>query len=159
MRLTLQKRIAADILKCSPKRIWIDPVRTPEVKEAVTKQDIRTLVNNGLIVKKQKNGQSKFRARKTADQKRKGRRQGVGSRKGAQNARTPRKLKWMNSIRLQRSFLRDLRNKNILNVHNYRELLLKAKGGFFRSERHIKIYINEHDLVEKKWKTQDQSYN
>ena len=151
MRLTLQKRIAADILKCSPKRVWIDPVKTPEVKEAVTKQDIRTLINNGIIVKKQKTGQSKFRARKTAEQKKKGRRQGFGSRKGAKKARSPAKQNWMNTIRLQRTFLRLLRNKNILSVDNYRMLLLKSKGGFFRSKRHIKIYINEHDLVAKKW--------
>ena|SRR3989344_5386619 len=150
MRLTLQKRIAADILKCSPKRVWIDPVKTPEVKEAVTKQDIRTLINNGIIVKKQKTGQSKFRARKTAEQKKKGRRQGFGSRKGAKKARSPAKQNWMNTIRLQRTFLRLLRNKNILSVDNYRMLLLKSKGGFFRSKRHIKIYINEHDLVAKK---------
>ncbi len=147
MRLTLQKRIAADILKCSPKRIWIDPVRTPEVKDAVTKQDIRTLVNNGLIVKKQKEGQSKFRARKTAEQKKKGRRQGFGSRKGAKKARTPAKKKWTASIRLQREFLKQLYDKKILDVKNYRMLLLKSKGGFFRSKRHIKIYINEHGLV------------
>ena len=147
MRLTLQKRIAADIMKCSPKRIWIDPVKTPEVKEAVTKQDIRTLVNNGVIIKRQKTGQSHFRARKTADQKRKGRQKGVGSRKGAKGARSPPKRNWMNAIRLQRSFLRELKEKELINVKNYRELLLKAKGGFFRSKRHIKIYINEHDIV------------
>ena len=102
-----------------------------------------------LIVKKQKTGQSKFRARKTAEQKKKGRRQGFGSRKGAKKARSPAKQNWMNTIRLQRTFLRLLRNKNILSVDNYRMLLLKSKGGFFRNKRHIKIYLQERGVLKK----------
>jgi ribosomal protein L19E len=28
-------------------------------------------------------------------------------------------------------------------------LYMKSKGGFFRSKRHIKIYISENSLIEK----------
>ena len=150
MRLTLQKRIASDVLGCSSKRVWISPERVQEVKEAITKEDIRTLINNGLIVKMQKKGHSKVRSRMIAEQKRKGRRKGKGSRKGAQNARTPRKQKWVHTIRVQRSFLKSLKLKQLIPQNIYKDLMLKCKGGFFRSVKHIKIYITERGLVQKK---------
>jgi hypothetical protein len=35
--------------------------------------------------------------------------------------------------------------KNIITKLAYRELYLKSKGGYFRSRRHIKLYLDEHD--------------
>ena len=40
-----------------------------------------------------------------------------------------------------------LKDKGLLDNKNYKELYLKAKGGFFRSERHLKTYINERGLI------------
>ena len=56
----------------------------------------------------------------------------------------------MKKIRLQRKFLKELYNKEYLNPQIYRKLYNKAKGGFFRSKRHIKLYIDDNDLVVKK---------
>jgi ribosomal protein L19E len=36
-----------------------------------------------------------------------------------------------------------LKEKKIIDDKLYRELYLKSKGGFFRSKRHIKIYLEE----------------
>ena len=95
MRLTVQKRLASQLLKCSPDHVWVDPERLEEIKEAITKQDIRNMINNGLIVKKQIRGTSRVRARKRQEQKKKSRRRGKGSRKGTQNARSPSKREWV----------------------------------------------------------------
>ena len=147
MRLTVQKRIAASILKCSPSRVWVDPERLQDVKEAITKQDIRSLVNNGLIVKKQKEGQSHSRIRKNADQRRKGRQKGQGSRKGKATAREEPKITWVHNVRIQRTFARVLKNKNLVSKEDYKMLMGRIKGGFFRSKRHIKIFITERGMV------------
>lgn len=56
----------------------------------------------------------------------------------------------MTKIRTQRVFIKDLRDKNLINVTNYRELYRKSKGGFFRNKRHIKLYIQENKLINKK---------
>ena len=39
--------------------------------------------------------------------------------------------------------------KKMLDNEGYRELYLKAKGGYFRSKRHVKLYIDEHSMIKK----------
>lgn len=152
MKLKVQKRISADVLDVSPKRIWFDPNRLDEIKESITKRDIRLLIRDKAIQKKQKKGISGFRSRKIKVQKSKGRRKGPGSRKGAKKARLNPKKEWMKKVRLQRSFLRELKGKNLLISQSYRNLSRKVKGGFFRSKRHIKLYLDERGLINKNGK-------
>ena len=59
MMLDLQKRMAAQVLKSSPHRIWFDPEHLNEIKEAITKSDIRGLIGKGFIVEVQKQGHSR----------------------------------------------------------------------------------------------------
>ena len=81
--------------------------------------------------------------------KRKGKRTGAGSRKGKKTARLSKKDAWMNKVRLQRKFLKELRDKELITKSDYHSLYQKSKGGFFRSKRHIKLYIDEHRLIKK----------
>ena len=53
----------------------------------------------------------------------------------------------MNKIRNLREFLKELKSKELIDNKNYRELYLKAKGGFFRNKRHLKTYVNERGLI------------
>ena len=149
MKLTVQKRLAAAIFKCSQKRVWFDEDRLSDIKESITKQDLKGLIAEGAIRLKPQTSISRGRARKTMRQKAKGLQKGSGSRKGGLKARTPKKAKWMAKIRVQRKFLKELRGKGMIPTSTYQNLYLKSKGGFFRSKRHIKLYIDEHKLVEK----------
>ena len=148
--LKTQKRLAAQILKCSEKKIWLDSTRLDDIKEAITKADIKSLIADKGIKKKPIKGVSKFWAKKRKVQKRKGRQRGPGSKKGKKKARLPKKKAWMNKIRIQRTFLKELREKGIITKSNYRMLYSKAKGGFFRSKAHIKLFIEEHNLAKQK---------
>ena len=150
MRLTNQKTLAGKLFKCSPKRIKINPERLADVKEAVTRQDIRVLVADGLIVKQQSKGHSMVRARIRMVQKRKGRQRGQGARKGKFTARAGKKIVWVNKIRAQRGLLKELKSSKRISVPTYRDMLGKAKGGFFRSRRHINLYLEERGLFENK---------
>ena len=47
--LTKQRRLAADILKVGVERIWIDPEAAEEVTSAITREDIRKLIEEGII--------------------------------------------------------------------------------------------------------------
>lgn len=147
MKLTSQRRIAAQVLKCGEGRIWFDRERLPDIKQAITKADIRHLIGERAIQKKPKRAISHGRLRKHLLQRRKGRRQGQGSRKGKRTARLPKKKEWMVRIRGQRAFIRELRDKAIIAPHIYHLLYKKAKGGFFRSKRHIKLYMEEHKVA------------
>jgi len=149
MKLSSKKRIAASIYGISPKRIKLDPERLSEIKEAITKSDMRSLIRQGVITKLNKRGISRSRARKLLIQRRKGRRYGKGTIKGSHAARLPRKQEWINKVRSQRGLLKELKKKGLLSVYNYRVLRNKIKGGFFRSRRHIKLFIDEYNLIKK----------
>lgn len=147
--LDVQRRIAADVLKCSPKRVWFDPTRLEDIKESITKNDLRGLINDGVIVKRPARGISRFHAKARHEKHKEGKQRGHGSRKGKKTARTNPKDAWMNKIRSQRKLLFELKEKNIIDPKVFRELYLKSKGGFFRSVRHIKLYMTEHGLAKK----------
>lgn len=150
MKLKIQKRLSGDILNCSKKRIVFDSERLDEIKEAITKTDIRGLIKDKAIHSKPIRGISKFKARKIKRQKRKERQKGHGSRKGKKNARLPKKHIWMKKIRAQRNLLKRMKEKGIITNKTHRLLYSKSKGGFFRSIRHIKLYLEEHNLIKKK---------
>jgi large subunit ribosomal protein L19e len=150
MDLKIQKRLAAEVLNCSEKRVILDTTKLEDIKEAITKADIRSLINDGAITRRPIKGVSRFWAKYISSQKKKGRRKGFGSRKGVKTARLGDKEKWMNSVRLQRKFLKELRAKSIISRKNYADLYMKSKGGFFRSKQHIKLFIEEHNLASKK---------
>jgi large subunit ribosomal protein L19e len=132
-----QRRMAAIILKCGKNRLWMDPDRTEEIAKAVTRKDVKILVNGGAIKSKQIQGISSGRNRYQQKQKAKGRQKGHGSRKGAKYARLPRKQRWIRTIRPIRSYLRGLRDESIINRSIYRRYYRKSKGGEFRSKSHL----------------------
>ena len=145
--ITNQKRMAADILSQKQgktvgiHRVWVNPDYLTEVADAVQKDDIRALIDEGIIRAKAIDGTSRSRARKSALQKSKGRRKGQGSRSGSANARSPRKHRWMSRIRAQRRTLKELRGDGMLTRSQYRHFYLKAKGGSYRSISHMKSNI------------------
>ncbi len=145
--LTLQKRLAGIVSKASAHRITFDPARLNDIKAAITKTDIRQLIGEGAITVVPVRSVSRSRARKAAGQRAKGLRKGSGSHEGKATARNPAKREWISKVRAQREFLHDLRAKKILTNESYRDLYNKSAGGFFRSVRHIKIFINERNMA------------
>jgi large subunit ribosomal protein L19e len=141
-----QKRIAAGIFKCSPRKVAFNPEKIPEIKEAITKQDVKTLISDGLIRRVRSNYQSRSRARVRASQRSKGRQRGPGSRKGRASARLSGKSKWIARIRLQRVLLKELKVTKSISQSAYRDLYRKSKGGFFRSRRHMELYLTERGI-------------
>ena len=150
MELKVQKKLAAKLLKCSPKKIKVDISRLEDIKESITEHDIKGLIKEGALQKRKPQQSSRARARKIQKQKRKGKRKGPGSRKGSPNARLADKKRWMNAIRAQRKLLKELREAAKISQKDYRQLYMKSKGGFFRSRRHINLYIEEHNLLKGK---------
>ena len=148
MKLKTQHRMAASLYDVGKKRVWIDPTKLSEVKEAITKKDIIGLIKQGVIKILPERGISSYRINKYRLQKRKGRRSGIGSRKGAFGARLNKKKTWIIKIRNQKTFLKELRDKSLISRKNYRILYKKAKGGFFRSVRHVRLFVEEHNILE-----------
>jgi len=150
MNLSTQKRITAKLLKIGRNKVKFDTSKLAEIKEAITKTDLRILIKRSVISKKKKNAQSKVRVRHIKKQKSKGRRKGQGSRKGTKTARTPKKMKWMIKVRSQRNLIKGFKNKELITPETFRSLYKKIKGNLFRSKRHIKLYLKEKELFKKK---------
>ena len=149
MDLRLQRRLAAEVLECGMNRVWFDPSALDEIASAATKEDIRRLIERGLIKRKPVKGISRARINKKKAQRRKGRRRGHGSRKGKKTARMPRKRAWVLRIRALRRRLRYLRDTGQIDRRTYRMLYMKAKGGEFRSVAHLNAYLESQGLIKK----------
>ncbi|MGL4669135.1 MAG: 50S ribosomal protein L19e [Methanobacteriaceae archaeon] len=147
MNLTTQKRLAASILKVGVNRVWIDPEQMEEVSRAITRESVKQLINQKVIKAKPQQGISSYRSKKLKEQKKKGKRKGPGSIKGAKGARTPKKKAWMTTIRALRRDLKDMREKEEIDATTYRKLYRMAKGGAFRSKSYMKTYARDHDLI------------
>jgi large subunit ribosomal protein L19e len=150
MKLHKKKRLAANIMGVGKNKVKMDTEQLDEIAGALTRRDIAHLVKQKTITIKKHSQQSKSRMRANLVKKRKGRKQNIGSRKGSQKTRNPPKKAWMTKIRLQRRYLVGLKTKEMLTVQNYRILRAKAKGGFFRSLRHLKLYSTERGMVKEK---------
>ncbi len=147
MDVKFQRRVASQMLKCGRERVWMDPNGLDEIKEAVTREDVRNLIKRGLIKKLPKGGTSRVRANYIKMQKKKGRRKGQGSRKGRKYARYPKKLRWIKTIRPIRKTLRELRNNNKIDRHTYRRFYMLAKGGTFKNRHHLLSHLKSEGYL------------
>lgn len=139
--LATQRRIAALILKCGQGRVWIDPARTDEISDAVTRADLRAAIKSGAIRRKHIQGTSRARARQHALEVLKGRHSGAGGRRGSPQSRVSGKERWMRRIRAQRALLVELRDGGKIPPAVYRRYYRQAKGGMFRSRAHLRLNL------------------
>ena len=147
MNLKPQRRMAAEILKCGENRVYFDPYLIEDISLAITREAIRNLIKQGIIQKKYKKGNSKYRKNILHERKKKGRARGLGKRKGTKYARTPKKKTWIKRIRPLRRELKRLRDRKQITAANYRKLYKNAKGGMFTSVAQLNRYIKEKELI------------
>ena len=141
--LSAQKRLAADVLDVGQNRVWLDPDAQSEIAEAITRDEIRDLVDEGRIQADDASGNSRGRARERNKKRAYGHQNGPGKRRGKKGARQNEKDQWQNKIRAQRRKLRELRDSGELTPTQYRQLYKKAGGGEFQSVQYLLNYIDE----------------
>jgi len=107
--LKLQKRLAASVMKCGKNKVWLDPNEINEIANANSRQNIRKLIKDGLVIKKPVAVHSRSRVRDNTEARRKGRHTGMGKRKGTKDARMPQKEMWMKRMRVLRRLLKRYR--------------------------------------------------
>ena len=143
-----QKRLAADVLDVGKGRVWLDPDEQEEIAEAITREDIRDLVDQGIIKAKDTQGNSRGRARERDAKRSYGHKKGQGKRKGKSGARESRKDSWVSRIRAQRKRLKELREEGTIDRTQYRELYNKASGGEFDSVDRLEAFVRTNYGIE-----------
>lgn len=148
--LKSQRRLAAQILKVGQNRVWIDPKRADDVEAAITREEIRKLIHEGVIKPLKEKGVSRTRARILHEKKKKGLRRGSGSKSGASQAKISKKEAWMNKVRRLRKRLRELKANKIITESTYRDLYTMVKSGKFHSIADLERHLKTHDLWRKR---------
>ena len=131
MNLKGKKRIAAETLKVGKERIIFNKNRLDEIKEAITKQDIRDLKSSGAISLKEIGGRRKIEKRKTR------RRSGKIKVKVGH-----RKQEYVKLTRKLREYLKELKKQDKIDHETYKESRKKVKDSSYKSKRNLKENLN-----------------
>lgn len=130
MNLKKKKCLAARTFGVGAGRIAFTNERIEEIKEAITKQDMRDLLASGAISIKQIKGRRKAKPGS--------RRKGFGKRK--KNVGT-RKRDYMHLTRKLRRFLKQMQLQGRVSKEDYNKTRKQIKASVFRSKAHMNELI------------------
>ena len=130
MNLSKKKNLAAKVFRVGKERIIFIKARLNEIKEAITKQDIRDLKGDGAILIKE------IKGRKTV--KKRARKRFVGKIKKRVNKR---KKTYIILTRKLRKYAGSLKIQEKISLEEYRDLRKKIRNSFFKSKTHLKEYL------------------
>ena len=130
MNLQNKKELAARTLKVGKNRIVFNSNNLSEIKEAITKQDILSLVQEGIISIKPVHGRRKLVKRNT--------RRGSGKIKKKIGKR---KQIYVKITRKLRRYLMELKNRGSIDPITYKDARKKIRMSMFRSKAHLREYL------------------
>ena len=137
MNLANKKALAAKALKVGKGRLQFKTENLTEIKEAITRQDIKQLKDEGIISIKPVKG------RKT-NVKRKHRR-GPGKIKMKVNKR---KQEYVKITRKLRAYAMSLRDRGVLERELYKKIRNKIRMREFKSKANMKDFLKAHEDVD-----------
>lgn len=130
--LDKRKALASKVLGVGKNKIRFDSSRLAEIKEAITRKDIRDFLADGIITIKSKPGRKKIRRRKT--------KRGAGKiRKKIRR----RKENYVRLVRKLRRHVKELRKQGAICREEYILLRKKIKAKEFKDKSHLKEHILE----------------
>ncbi|MGB9675393.1 MAG: 50S ribosomal protein L19e [Candidatus Nanoarchaeia archaeon] len=146
MSLLSQRALAAKVAKVGISRVRFNPENLKEIKEALTKADIKGLIKKGAIIILPKTTPSRVRAKARHAQRLRGRQRGPGSKK---KAKISKKELWVMKVRALRKLASKLKDQNKITPKTYNDIRAKIKGNFFRDKAHLLLYLERSGLIKK----------
>lgn len=135
MDLSKKKELASRALGVGKSRITFVDSRKDEIKEAITKQDIRELVKTKAIIIKDSLGRKK---KKRSSSKEKRRTPGKMRLKV-----NTRKRDYITLTRKLRKYVSSLKSSGAIDNNTFKELRKKIRNRDFKSKANLKYYIEE----------------
>ena len=131
MNLAKKKALAAKVLGVGKNKILFVKTRIDEIKEAITRQDIRDLQKEGVIIIKENKGRLKLKKKKSS---------GFGNIRKKVNKR---KKEYMTITRRLRAYIKELKKQNKITEEKIKEIRKKIRNKEFRSKAHLKEFIGD----------------
>jgi large subunit ribosomal protein L19e len=137
-----KRELIARILGVGVNRVRFEPDKLDDVADSITRENMRTLINNGTIWTIKPKGTSTARAKaKLAVRRKRG--TSTGSKKGKKSARTGKKQVYVAKIRAMRYHLKVLKDRNDITRGIYWTLYRKVNGGQVRSLAHLRELVTK----------------
>jgi len=130
MNLGKKKTLVAKVLKIGKGRVKFVKSRVDEIKEALTKQDMRDLINEGAIEIKQIKGRRKNISRKN--------KRGAGKIKKKVNKR---KQEYVKITRKLRGYTGELYHQGKLTLEEVKEIRKGIRNRAFKSKANLQLYL------------------
>ena len=141
VNLRAKKRLVSRITGVGVHRVRFDTEHLDDIADAITRENIRSLITANTITIKPIVGTSRGRARIKKIQKRK-RGTGQGSKKGKKGARIGKKQVYVKKVRSLRYLLKVAKDRKDITNPQFWELYKKVGGNTIRNKAHLRSLMD-----------------
>ncbi len=142
VNLKAKKRLASRVTGVGVHRIRFDSDHLDDVADAITRENIRSLITANTIQIKSFTGTSRGRAQKKKDQKNK-RGTGQGSKQGRKGARVGKKEVYVAKVRSLRRLIKIAKDRKEITNPEFWALYKKVGGNTVRNKAHLRLLMEE----------------
>ncbi|MEO9321154.1 MAG: 50S ribosomal protein L19e [Nitrososphaera sp.] len=137
-----KRELVARILGVGANRVRFEPDKLDDVADSITRENIRSLIDNGSIWTVKPKGTSRRRAE---DKREAGRirGKGPGSKKGRKTARVGKKSVYVKRVRSMRYHLKVMKDRNDISRDVYWQIYKKVNGGQVRTLAHLRELVKQ----------------
>lgn len=139
MSIKLTRRVAADLLGRGTSAVRIKEDAIPEAEKAITRDDVRALIQKGLVYAEKKKHNISAYGKILKEKRGQGRKRGTGKRRGTEKARAS--VEYKKRVRAQRRVLAQLKQEKAFNNEKFKEFYRLVKGGTFASKASLLGHI------------------
>ena len=142
VNLRAKKRLVSRVVGVGVHRIWFDAEHVDDITDAITRENIRSLITANTIKIKPFTGTSRGRAKTKKIQKSK-RGTTAGSKKGSKGARIGKKQVYVKKVRALRYLLKVAKDRKEITNPQFWSLYKKVGGNTVRNKAHLRQLIDE----------------
>lgn len=149
VNLRAKKRLVSRVVGVGLSRVKFDTESTDDIADAITRDNIRSLITAGVITIKPAGGTSRGRSKFKKAQKSK-RGATTGSKKGRKGARVGKKEVYVKRMRALRYRLKVAKERKEITNPEFWELYRKVGGNTVKDSAHLRGLIEEVKAARRK---------